>query len=117
MQLPSGKLDMKEKQMSVLLEFAMFPTDKGSSVSAYVSKVIEMIRSSGAAYRLTPMGTVVETETMEKALDILQKAYAVLEPVSERIYCSAKFDIRKGQQNRMDSKIASIEEKIGEVTQ
>jgi uncharacterized protein YqgV (UPF0045/DUF77 family) len=34
--------------MSVLLEFAMFPTDKGTSVSAYVSKVIDMIRFSGA---------------------------------------------------------------------
>ncbi len=103
--------------MSVLLEFAMFPTDKGSSVSDYVSKVIDMIRSSGAVYRLTPMGTIVETETMEAALEIVRKAYEVLEPVSERIYCSAKFDIRKGTQNRMNSKIASIEAKIGQVTQ
>lgn len=103
--------------MSVLLEFAMFPTDKGGSVSAYVSKVIDMIRSSGAAYRLTPMGTIVETETMEAALEIVRQAYEVLEPVSERIYCSAKFDIRKGTKNRMDAKIASIEAKIGEVTQ
>lgn len=101
--------------MSVLLEFAMFPTDKGGSVSAYVGKVIDMIRSSGVAYRLTPMGTIVETETMETALEIVQKAYEVLEPVSARIYCSAKFDIRKGQQNRMDAKIASIEAQIGEV--
>lgn len=103
--------------MSVLLEFAIFPTDKGTSVSAYVSKVIEMIRSSGAVYRLTPMGTVVETETMEAALEILQKAFEVLEPDSERVYCSAKFDIRKGTANRMESKIAAIEGKIGEVKQ
>ena len=103
--------------MSVLLEFAMFPTDKGGSVSSYVSKVIDMIRSSGVSYQLTPMGTIVETETMDSALKMLQNAHNVIEPVSDRIYCSAKFDIRKGKQNRMDSKIASIEEKIGEVTQ
>ena len=103
--------------MSVLLEFSIFPTDKGSSVSAYVSKVIDMIRSSGADYRLTPMGTVVETETMDAALEILQKAFEVLEPDSDRVYCSAKFDIRKGTNNRMESKIASIEGKIGEVAQ
>ena len=39
--------------MSVLLEFAMFPTDKGDSVSKYVSKVIDMIKNSGLDYKLT----------------------------------------------------------------
>ena len=31
--------------MSVLLEFAMFPTDKGESVSNYVSRIIKMIKN------------------------------------------------------------------------
>jgi len=31
---------------SVLLEFAMFPTDKGESKSEYVSKIIKMIDES-----------------------------------------------------------------------
>lgn len=71
--------------MSVLLEFAMFPTDKGESVSPYVSKVIEMIRDSGTIYQLTPMGTIIETETMPEALAIVQKAYDVLEPDCDRV--------------------------------
>ncbi len=36
--------------MSVLFEFAMFPTDKGESVSKYVSKVIKMIDKSDVNY-------------------------------------------------------------------
>ena len=103
--------------MSVLLEFAMFPTDKGASVSSYVSKVIDMVRNSGVSYKLTPMGTVIEAETMAKALHILEKAYEVLADDAERVYCSAKFDIRKGKSNRMDGKIESIEGKIGKVQQ
>ena len=101
--------------MSVLLEFAMFPTDKGSSVSKYVSKIISMIRDDYANYRLTAMGTIVETNSVEEALEVVQKAHDILEPHSERIYSSIKLDIQKNKVNRLQSKIASVEEKIGEV--
>jgi uncharacterized protein (TIGR00106 family) len=101
--------------MSVLMEFAMFPTDKGISVSSEVSKVIEMIRNSGHQYKLGSMGTTVETETMQQALEILNKACQVLEKNSERIYSSVKFDIKKGAPGRIEAKLQSIEDKIGEV--
>ncbi len=101
--------------MSVLMEFAMFPTDKGDSVSQYVSRIIKMISESGAAYKLTAMGTIVETDTMDQALEILSKAHKELEIDSNRIYSSVKFDIRKGKDNRLEQKIKSIEGKIGEV--
>lgn len=100
---------------SVLLEFSMFPTDKGESVSKYVSKVIEMIAHSGVSYKLTPMGTIIETNSVEGALEIVKKAYETLEPFSNRVYSSLKMDIQKNKPNRMNSKVASIKEKIGEV--
>jgi len=104
--------------MSVLMEFSMFPTDKGESVSAYVSPVIAMIRDSGVSYRLTPMGTVVETDTLEQALAIVARAYRVLEQAGcNRVYSSLKLDIRKGHDRRLATKIASVEEKIGNVEQ
>ena len=101
--------------MSVLFEFAMFPTDKGESVSPFVSRIINMIRESKADYKLTPMGTVVETETLAQALAIIEKAHTLLEPDCNRIYCAVKFDIRKGKTGRMLQKIRSVEEKIGKV--
>lgn len=101
--------------MSVLLEFAMFPTDKGVSVSKDVSKIIAMIRDSGVSYKLTPMGTIIETESMEEALAIIQKSYDVLKDNSERIYSTLTFDIQKGKNNRLVSKVQSIEDKIGKV--
>ncbi len=101
--------------MSVLMEFAMFPTDRGESVSSEVSRVIEMIRESGCSYRLSPMGTTIETEEMAEALGILQKAHDILAVSSARIYSSAKFDIRRGKSGRLQGKIASVEEKIGRV--
>ncbi len=102
--------------MSVLMEFAMFPTDKGESVSQYVSKIIDMIKKSDINYKLSPMGTTIETENMQQALEILHKAYKELEPYSNRVYSTVKFDIRKNKKNRLEQKIASIEKRIGEVS-
>jgi len=101
--------------MSVLLEFAIFPTDKGDSVSTDVSKVINMIRESGVSYQLTSMGTIIETQSMSEALDIVNKSYKILEENSSRIYSTMSIDIQKNKNNRLKSKIKSIENKIGEI--
>lgn len=101
--------------MSVLVEFAMFPTDKGESVSQYVSRIIKMIAESGASYQLTPMGTIFETEKMTDALELIAKAEECLAPDCNRIYSSIKLDIQKGKSNRIKTKINSIENKIGKV--
>jgi uncharacterized protein (TIGR00106 family) len=101
--------------MSVLVEFAMFPTDKGESVSNYVSRILKMFKESSISYKLTPMGTVFETDTMEDALKIINDAYKFLEDDCNRIYSTIKFDIRKNKKNRMEQKIKSIESKIGDI--
>jgi len=101
-------------KMSVLLEFAIFPTDKGASVSEYVSQVVKMIRTDYKDHCLTAMGTIVETDTLEEALEVVHKSYAVLEGQSDRIYASIKLDIRAGQSNRLSEKIRSIQNRIGE---
>ncbi len=101
--------------MSVLLEFAMFPTDKGDSVSQYVSKIIKMIDESGCNYKLTAMGTIIETETLKEALEIVNNSYEILEPFSKRVYSSIKLDIQKDKSGRIEKKIESIVSKIGDV--
>ncbi|MFO8087489.1 MAG: MTH1187 family thiamine-binding protein [Bacteroidales bacterium] len=100
--------------MAVLVEFAMFPTDKGKSVSEYVSKIITMFKESDVPYQLTPMGTIFETPTVKQALEVIQNAYDVLEPHSERIYSTLKFDIKKNQQGMMKQKMQSIQKRIGD---
>lgn len=101
--------------MSVLLEYAMFPTDKGESVSKYVSKIIENIKNSNFQYKLTAMGTIVETQTVKEALKVIDESYEILKPFSNRVYASIKLDIRKDHKNRLIDKIKSIENKIGKV--
>jgi len=98
--------------MSVLCEFAMFPTDKGESVSKYVSRIIKMFKESDINFQLTPMGTIFEVETIEEATKIINKAYKELENDCNRVYTTIKMDIRKNKSNRMEQKIKSIEDKL-----
>ncbi|TVO71929.1 MTH1187 family thiamine-binding protein [Sedimenticola selenatireducens] len=102
--------------MSVLLEFAMFPTDKGESVSEYVSQIIKMIHESGADYQLTPMGTIIETESLSQAMTLVESAYNILDQADcDRVYSSLKLDIRKGKSNRLKGKVESVRNKIGDI--
>lgn len=97
--------------MSVLLEMAIFPTDKGESKSEYVTRVVEMIKESGHSYQFTPMATIIETDTMREALDLVEKAYKVLDDCN-RVYSVLKFDVRKNRKNALEEKVKSVESKL-----
>lgn len=101
---------------SILLEFAMFPTSaecrEGASVSQYVSRIIDVIDKSGVSYQLTPMGTIIECNSMKEALNVIEKAYECLSEC-ERVYSSLKFDIRHGKSNRLKTKIDSVQNVLG----
>ncbi len=102
--------------MSVLMEFSIFPTDQGESVSPYVSEVLRMIRDSGVDYQLTPMGTVIETDELAEALAVVEQASRILQQAGcNRIYSAMKLDIRTGDKGRLKGKIRSVEDKIGSV--
>lgn len=101
---------------SVLLEFTMFPTDKVGSKSEEVSQIVKIIRESGYPYQLTAMATLVETKNIKEALALVEKCYNKLEELgSTRVYSTLKFDIRKNCEDRLNGKVKSIEDKIGEV--
>jgi len=110
------EMESSNSMTSFLLEFSMFPTSdecrEGSSVSKQVAKIIDVIDKTGIPYQLTPMGTVIEASSMKEALGIVELAYEQLEGC-ERVYSSLKFDIRKNCENRLKTKIESVEKVLG----
>ena len=96
----------------VLLEFSMTPLDKGESVSPYVSRSLNIIDESGVDYRLNPMGTVSEGE-WDEVMAVVKRCYEAISADCGRITCSIKIDYRKGHSGRLQSKVASIEDKLG----
>ena len=98
--------------MSALIEFAIFPTDQGESKSKYDARVIKMIKESNIPYQFTPMGTIIETPTVKEGLEIINRAYEILQVDCNRVYCTIKIDYRGNQDNRIVKKVESVNKKL-----
>lgn len=96
----------------VLLEFSMSPLGKGASVSPYVARSLRIIEESGLDYRLHSMGTIVEGD-IEQVLTVMRRCLLAMAEDCDRITCTAKLDYREGASGRLDSKVKSVEEKLG----
>ena len=96
----------------VLLQFSMSPMMKGDSVSEYVARSLEIIDESGLDYRLHAMGTIIEGEA-EEVLNVMKKCLEAMAADCDRVTCTAKLDYRKGHRGRLESKIKSVEQKLG----
>ncbi len=96
----------------VLLEFSMSPLGKGESVGKFVSRSLDIVDKSGVAYRLNPMGTVLEGE-WDEVFGVVKRCYERMKKDCGRISCSIKVDYRKGAKGRLNGKVASVEKRLG----
>ena len=96
----------------VLLEFSMFPLGEGDSVSQYVARSLEIVERSGLDYRLNAMGTIIEGD-IDQVLGVVRQCFDAMAADCDRVSCSIKLDYRRGRSGRLDSKIASVEQKLG----
>lgn len=96
----------------VLLEFSLYPTDKGESVSDYVKRNLEIIDDSGLPYRLGPMGTTLEGE-YDEVMDVVKKCFDRMSEDCGRVACQIKIDYRRGRTGRLDAKVQTLKDKTG----
>jgi len=96
----------------VLLEFSMAPLEKGPSVGDYVARSLDIVEGSGLDYRLHAMGTLIEGD-IDQVLGVLKKCLEAMATDCDRLTCSAKLDYRRGHSGRLETKVASIEQKLG----
>jgi uncharacterized protein (TIGR00106 family) len=96
----------------VLLEFAMYPLGQGESLSRYVARSLDIIDRSGLAYRLTPMGTILEGEWSE-VMAVVTQCFEAMRADCPRVEVALKVDYREGEASRLDSKIAAVEAQLG----
>ena len=97
--------------MSVIVEFSIFPMDKGESLSPYVARALNIIQESGLPYELNPMGTCVEGEWNE-VMSLVDRCFQELQKDCNRINLALKADYRKGPPGRLKGKIESVKEKL-----
>ena len=96
----------------MLAEFSIFPLGKGTSVSAYVGRVLDIIDKSGLDYKLTPMGTIIEGD-FKNVMSIIAKCHKAVLKDCERVITNIKIDDRKGVKGAISKKIKSVEKKVG----
>ncbi len=97
--------------MSVIIDFSIFPTGKGESISPYVARAITLIKSSGLDYTFGPMGTSIEGE-WDQVMDVVNRCFEELKNDCNRIYMTIKVDYRKDKEKRLEGKVRSVQEKI-----
>ena len=97
--------------MSVILELSLFPLGAGESVSPYVARALRIVRDSGLPFELGPMGTCVEGE-WDEVMAVSRDCFEALRADCDRVYLTMKLDYRKGPGGRLESKTASVRNKL-----
>ncbi|MFH1811686.1 MAG: MTH1187 family thiamine-binding protein [Pseudomonadota bacterium] len=98
----------------ILAEFSIAPLDAGESLSEQVAEALDIVDRSGVAYRLNPMGTVLEGEWSE-VFGIIERCYQAMRQHSRRVSIAIKVDAREGASGRLDAKVAAVEQRLGRV--
>ncbi|MBC7113931.1 MAG: MTH1187 family thiamine-binding protein [Candidatus Methanomethyliales bacterium] len=96
----------------IILEFSVVPVGTGKTgVSEYVAKACKVIEASGVRYMVTPMGTIIETDSLEKAFDVVKRTHeTVFEAGAKRVITTIKIDDRRDKDRKMEDKVEKLKE-------
>jgi len=95
-----------------IAEFSITPIGKAVSVGEYVARCLDIVDRSGLAYRLNPMGTVVEGP-FDEVVAVITRCHKAVRADCERVSTLIKIDDRKGARGQIDAKVADVEERLG----
>jgi uncharacterized protein (TIGR00106 family) len=101
-----------ERRERMLVEFSVVPIGSGQSVSKYVAECLKLVEASGLDYKINPMGTVVEGG-YDEVMDVVRRCHMRVMGMCPRVITSVKIDDRRGKSGMLESKIASVEAKVG----
>jgi len=96
----------------MMIEFSVVPLGKGASLSDVIARVLKLVIDSGVRYKANPMGTVIEGE-WDRVMDIIKKCHDEAMKDADRVVTSIKIDDYKGKGDRLDTKLESVEQKLG----
>ena len=97
----------------MLAELSVFPLDRGGEgLSKYVAESMQIIESSGLAYEVHALGTLIEGPA-DKVFEVIRKCHDNMTRHSDRVMTTVKIDDRKGATGRIKGKVKSVEEKLG----
>ncbi len=96
-------------------EISVYPMGTGStSASFYIAKAVESIENiDGLRYQINPMGTVLESESIEKIYTAAKNMMEVVHNLGvNRVEVIIKIDSRKDKQSNLEEKLESVKKHL-----
>jgi len=99
-----------------LVEFQVLPLGTCSpSVSELVAKAVDVIRKEGLEFRVTPMGTVVKIDDLERVGELIKKISDEMKRAGVmRVVFVIRADVRFDKELDMDKKVESVMRRLEE---
>ncbi|MBN1898016.1 MAG: MTH1187 family thiamine-binding protein [Spirochaetes bacterium] len=97
-----------------VMDISLFPIGtKSTSLSPFIAESIRFLnKTKNVKYSLTPMGTIIESSSVDKLLKIAGEMHKNMLKKTNRVLTHIKIDDRKDKKITMESKIRSVAEKI-----
>ncbi|HXY64451.1 MAG TPA: MTH1187 family thiamine-binding protein [Mycobacterium sp.] len=99
--------------MSVLVAFSVTPLGVGESVGEIVAEAVRVVRDSGLPNMTDAMFTVVEGDSWDEVMAVVQRAVEAVKARSPRVSVVIKADWRSGVIDAMSRKTESVERFLG----
>ncbi|CQD14453.1 hypothetical protein BN1232_03037 [Mycobacterium lentiflavum] len=95
--------------MSVLVAFSVTPLGVGEGVGEIVAEAVRVVRESGLPHQTDSMFTVIEGDTWEEVMAVVQRAVEAVAARAPRVSTVIKADMRAGVTDAMNQKVATVE--------
>lgn len=96
--------------MSVIGFLSVAPVTEGS-MSGEVAKAVAALEEFDVSYETTPMGTVIEADSIDELLDAVGKAHKAVD--GDRVSTFLKIDHKRTVEQEADEKVKSVEAHLG----
>lgn len=93
----------------MLVAFSVTPMGVGEGVGEIVAEAVRVVRDSGLPNKTDSMFTVIEGQTWEEVMTVVQRAVEAVAARAPRVSTVIKADWRSGVSDAMTQKIASVE--------
>jgi uncharacterized protein (TIGR00106 family) len=98
----------------VLVAFSVTPLGVGEAVGEIVAEAVRVVRDSGLPNKTDSMFTVVEGDTWDEVMSVVQRAVEAVAARASRVSTVIKVDWRAGVDDAMTHKVASVERYLSE---
>ena len=99
------------KSSKVMAEFSIYPIgQEGTSIGRYIAAAMVAIKGvNGLRFEVTPMGTVLEADSLETILEVVKVAHeALVAKGILRVESTLRIDDRRDKPRTMKDKVVSV---------